>query len=157
MEPLPASPPRVGRTLGIIKGTIKRKPRCTKQRGFFHCARNGTRTRTAVRPRDFHTTLAFTQAIFERCCSLDYFFTMPCGLGVAYIVSTPFISLWAELSEPSPHLSSPTERFLFVRAILHRRFPDAHSCFVLDMSLSTRDSLDKASAGFQSYGLCCHH
>ena len=49
-------------------------------------------------PRDFLATLAFTQAISERCCSLDYFFTMPlCGLGVACIVSTPFISLGLNL------------------------------------------------------------
>jgi hypothetical protein len=27
-------------------------------------------------PEDFLTTLAFTQAIYLRCCSLDYFFTM---------------------------------------------------------------------------------
>ena len=66
------------------------------------------------------------------------------GLGVACIVSTPFISFRAEFSEPSPHLSSPTERFLFVRAILLHRFPDEHSCFVLDMYLSTRGSLDIA-------------
>ena len=26
--------------------------------------------------RDFHTTIAFTQSISGRCCSLDYFFTM---------------------------------------------------------------------------------
>ena len=124
---------------------------------FCICARNGTRTRTAVRPRDFLATLAFTQAISERCCSLDYFFTMPCGLGVAYIVSTPFISLWAELSEPSPHLSSPTERFLFVRAILLHGFPHEHSCFVLDMSLSSRGSWDIATASFQSYDPDYHH
>ena len=109
-------------------------------------------------PRDFLTTLAFTQAISGRCCSLDYFFTMPmCGLGVACIVSTPFISSKAEFSEPSPHLSSPTERFLFVRAILLHRFPDEHSCFVLGMCLSTRGSLGKAWIGFPFCGRDCRH
>ena len=79
------------------------------------------------------------------------------SLGVACIVSTPFISLTTEFSEPSPNPLSPAERFLFVRAILLHRFPDEHSCFVLDMSLSSRGSSGKASAGFPSYGLYCHH
>ena len=96
-------------------------------------------------PRDFLATLAFTQAISRRCCSLDYFFTVPpvwfrCCLYSLYAI----YQLGAEFSEPSPHLPSPTERFLFVRAILLHRFPDEHSCFVLGMCLSTRDNLDIA-------------
>ena len=109
-------------------------------------------------PRDFLTTLAFTQAISGRCCSLDYFFTMPrerfrCCLYSLYAI----YQLCAEFSEPSPHLPSPTERFLFVRAILLHQFPDEHSCFVLGMYLSARGSLDKALTGFLFCGRGCHH
>ena len=38
----------------------------------------------------FLTTSAFTQTIYLRCCSLDYFLTMLFSLGFTYIVSTPF-------------------------------------------------------------------
>ena len=41
-------------------------------------------------PEDFLTTLAFAQAIYLRCCSLDYFLTMLFSLGFTCIVSTPF-------------------------------------------------------------------
>ena len=38
----------------------------------------------------FLTTSAFTQTIYLRCCSLDYFLTMLFSLGFICIVSTPF-------------------------------------------------------------------
>ena len=50
----------------------------------------GTRT---LDPQINNTTLAFTQANYLSCCSLDYSITMHFCLGVPYVVSTPFISI----------------------------------------------------------------
>ena len=94
-------------------------------------ARNGNRTRTAITGQGIFLLLLLSHKPSQRDVVV-WTISSPChgsGLGVAYIVSTPFISFRAEFSEPSPHLSSPTERFLFVRAILLHRFPDEHSCF----------------------------
>lgn len=41
---------------------------------IFFVAGAGFEPARAVGPEDFHTTLAFKQAIYLRCCSLDYFF-----------------------------------------------------------------------------------
>ena len=122
-------------------------------------ALNGNRTRTAITGQGIFLLLLLSHKPSLRDVVV-WTISSPChhcGLGVAYIVSTPFISSKAEFSEPSPHLPSPTERFLFVRAILLHQFPDEHSCFVLGMYLSARGSLDKALTGFPFCGRGCHH
>lgn len=70
-------------------------------------------------PQINNTTLAFTQANYLSCCSLDYSITMHFCLGVPYVVSTPFISVFTEFREPSPNDMSPYQRLLFVSGILH--------------------------------------
>lgn len=44
---------------------------------FFLVGEAGLEPARAQCPRDFLTTLAFTQANYMSCCSLDYFITMP--------------------------------------------------------------------------------
>lgn len=53
-----------------------------------------------------------------RGCSLDYFFTYFYNPGATYIVSTPFINITIELSEPSPKQTFLYARLPFVRAVL---------------------------------------
>lgn len=62
---------------------------------FSMCRERDSNPHDLFGSRDFLTTIAFTQSISVRCCSLDYFFTMSIemDLGIACIVSTPFIGI----------------------------------------------------------------
>ena len=57
---------------------------------FVFVAQVGVEPTRPQGPEDFLTTSAFTQTIYLRCCSLDYFLTMLFSLGFTCIVSTPF-------------------------------------------------------------------
>ena len=79
-------------------------------------------------PEDFLTTFAFTRTIFSITCSDVVVWTISSpfpfrGLGATCIVSTPFIDIAVELSEPPPKNIFLYSRFLFVRVVLHSKFP----------------------------------
>lgn len=56
----------------------------------YSAEREGVEPPSPCRLPVFLATSAFTQTIYLRCCSLDYFLTMLFSLGFTCIVSTPF-------------------------------------------------------------------
>ena len=78
------------------------------------------RTGTSIRSTDFHTTIVFTTL---SVCGLDYTFTVPFGLGVPRLVSTPSsCDAWLGIAilQVSPNLRNYTHKVSQMRLNFHK-------------------------------------